>query len=57
MHGLVAYDDDSHSDSEAIVASTSKTIAKGTVSNVRVSSPALGTIVSLFVGCVFFCLG
>ncbi|KAI6029760.1 HCNGP-domain-containing protein [Pisolithus microcarpus] len=44
MHGLVAYDDDSHSDSEAIVASTSKTIAKGTVSNdkpSRVSPSAL----------------
>ncbi|KAI5996166.1 HCNGP-like protein-domain-containing protein [Pisolithus albus] len=40
MHGLVAYDDDSHSDSEAIVASTSKTIAKGTVSNPSRISPS-----------------
>lgn len=52
MHNLVAYDDDSQSDSEADVASTSKVVTKGIVSNVRVSSPALCAIVSLFVGCI-----
>ncbi|KAL4079611.1 HCNGP-domain-containing protein [Scleroderma citrinum] len=33
MHSLVAYDDDSQSDSEAKVASTSKVVTKGIVSN------------------------
>lgn len=49
--GLHAYGDDSQSDSEEKVASSSKTSVGIYLNNVRDSSPQPRAIVSLFVGC------